>query len=84
MGKTSVVKIEGDSFYIITDNGRVLRINGESTKLDVLVVKEITNEILEKAFKEGFKVFQCDDNAKECLTRLIYYLYPYCKECKFE
>lgn len=79
-----IVKFEnGETYSIDEEQFIVKREKNASEKPDILIVKKLTNEVIEYSIINGIKLFECNKNPIECLENLTYKLFPQCKSCKF-
>ncbi|WP_168364289.1 hypothetical protein [Metallosphaera hakonensis] len=74
------VAFENGITFFLGQDGTIRR---EQGKPSIVIVKELTREKLQDYAKRGLKVFPCDEEEKECLSKVLNKVYPECKSCKF-
>ena len=71
---------DGRTFLI--EEGKIVEIE-ESSKFEILVIKEINAEEINKAINQGYKLFECKEDENTCISRIYNTLYTKKKSCKF-
>jgi len=77
----TIVKFYDGKTFLIEEN-RIIEIY-DSSKFEILVTKEINAEEIREATSQGYKLFECKEEEKECLSKIYNILYAKKKSCKF-
>lgn len=77
----TIVKIK-EKFFLLNEDG-VMELNEDIKKIDVLVVHTVNEEEIIKAKENGYKLFECKDDVKDCLNKIYNILFTRKKSCKF-
>nr|WP_014511440.1 hypothetical protein [Saccharolobus solfataricus] len=86
MNREVAVKFEDEenAFYLISDDGLIVKRNTIPKKIDILIVKQTDRSKIIEAVKMNYKLFECNNITKEeCLVKVLNRVFPYCKTCRF-
>jgi len=77
----TIVKFYDGKTFLIEEN-KIIEIDN-SSDFEIFVTKEINDEEIKEAMSRGYKLFECKEEEKECLSKIYNILYSRKKSCKF-
>jgi len=78
----TIVRFYNGRTFLVEED-KIVEIQNNSPKFEILVMKELNTEEMRKAISQGYKLFECKEDENSCISKIYNTLYSRKKSCKF-